>query len=61
MNVDLRTTVGAFVLVFLAVIGVAAVGGVVLDGGSPETDAVADDHDAEIRVESPNEAYANTI
>ncbi|ELZ37361.1 hypothetical protein [Halorubrum distributum] len=44
MNVDLRTTVGAFALVFLAVVGVAAVGGVVLDGGSPETDAVADDH-----------------
>ena len=44
MSVDLRTTVGAFALVFLAVVGVAAVGGVVLDGAPPETDAVADDH-----------------
>ena len=44
MSVDLRTTVGAFALVFLAVIGVAAVGGVVLDDAPPETDAVADDH-----------------
>ncbi|QWC18550.1 hypothetical protein [Halorubrum sp. 2020YC2] len=44
MSVDLRTAVGAFALVFLAVVGVAAVGGVVLDGAPPETDAVADDH-----------------
>ncbi|ELZ49939.1 hypothetical protein C465_06843 [Halorubrum distributum JCM 9100] len=44
MSVDLRTTVGAFALVFLAVVGVAAVGGVVLDDAPPETDAVADDH-----------------
>ncbi|MGM0447241.1 MAG: hypothetical protein ACQERM_03180 [Methanobacteriota archaeon] len=44
MSVDLRTTVGAFALVFLAIVGVAAVGGVVLDDAPPETDAVADDH-----------------
>ncbi|QUO48628.1 MULTISPECIES: hypothetical protein [Halorubrum] len=44
MSVDLRTTVGAFALVFLAVIGVAAVGGVVLDDAPPETASVADDH-----------------
>ncbi|ELZ55938.1 MULTISPECIES: hypothetical protein [Halorubrum] len=44
MSVDLRTAVGAFALVFLVIVGVAAVGGVVLDGGAPETDAVADDH-----------------
>ncbi|WP_128904972.1 DUF4350 domain-containing protein [Halorubrum amylolyticum] len=43
MNVDLRTTVGVFALVFLSVVGVAAVGGV-LDGGPPETEPVADDH-----------------
>ncbi|GAA0715273.1 hypothetical protein J2744_002151 [Halorubrum trapanicum] len=44
MSVDLRTTVGAFALVFLAVVGVAAVGGVVLDDAPPETESVADDH-----------------
>ena len=44
MSVDLRTTVGAFAVVFLAVVGVAAAGGVVLDGAPPETDAVSDDH-----------------
>ncbi|WP_096395045.1 hypothetical protein [Halorubrum trapanicum] len=44
MSVDLRTTVGAFALVFLAIVGVAAVGGVVLDDAPPETEPVADDH-----------------
>lgn len=44
MSLDLRTTVGAFAVVFLAVVGAAAVGGVVLDGAPPEPASVADDH-----------------
>lgn len=44
MSVNMRTTLGAFLLAFVAVIAVAAAGGVVLDGAPPETDAVADDH-----------------
>jgi hypothetical protein len=44
MSIDLRTTVGAFALVFLAVVGAAAVGGVVVNDGPPETESVADDH-----------------
>lgn len=44
MSVDLRTTVGAFALVFLVVVGAAAVGGVALEDAPPETESVADDH-----------------
>ena len=44
MSVDLRKTVGAFALIFLAIVGVAAVGGVVTDDAPPETEPVADDH-----------------
>ncbi|QAU14099.1 hypothetical protein EKH57_16125 [Halorubrum sp. BOL3-1] len=44
MSVNLRTTVSTFVIVFLAIVGAAAVGGVALDSGPSDTDPVADDH-----------------
>jgi hypothetical protein len=44
MSVNVRTAVGAFALIFFAVVAVAAVGGVVLDTAPPDTEPVADDH-----------------
>lgn len=41
---NVRTAIGVFALTFLAVVGVAAVGGVVLDTAPPDTEPVADDH-----------------
>ena len=44
MSVNLRTAIGAFALIFLAVVGVAAAGGVLLDTAPPDTEPVTDDH-----------------
>ena len=58
MSVNLRTAIGAFALIFLAVVGVAAAGGVLLDTAPPDTEPVTDDH---WRLDSVERALADGL